>query len=62
MAKEVKINKYKEKGSDPVIPHHLQIYFINRKGSKDMYNILNQSSDEATRKKIVIWKAQGVPQ
>ena len=34
--------------SNPVIPHHLQIYLKNRKGTKDMYNIPNQSCDEAT--------------
>ena len=35
----------------PVIPQYLQIYLKSRKGTKDMYNILNQSSEEATGKK-----------
>ena len=49
--KRLRLTNIKTKLSNPVIPHHLQIYLKNRKGTKDMYNILNQSCDEATGKK-----------
>ena len=49
--KKIRLTNIKKKMSDPVIPHHLQIFLKNRKGTKDMYTILNQGSDEATDKK-----------
>ena len=49
--RKLRLTNIKTKLLNPVIPHHLQIYLKNRKGTKDMYNILNQSYDEATGKK-----------
>ena len=48
---KLKLTNMKEKLMDPIIPHHLQIYLQSRKGTRDMYNILNKSVEEATGKK-----------
>ena len=49
--KKLKLTNIKEKMLDPVLPYHLKVYLKSRKGTKDMYTILNQSSEEATGKK-----------
>ena len=35
----------------PVIPHHTTILYVNKKGSKDMYNTLNHNQLEPKMKK-----------
>ena len=43
--KRLKINTINEKLQNPIVPFGLHIYMRNKKGTKDMYKILNSNNE-----------------
>ena len=52
--KRLKINTINEKLQNPIVPFGLHIYMRNKKGTKDMYKILNSNNETPAGK--IAWK------
>ena len=50
LAKKLKLDTIKNKLSNPILPTNISVFLRSTKGSKDLYNILNQNSYSPTLK------------
>ena len=50
-AKKLKLDTIRNKLSNPMLPTNISVFLRSTKGSKDLYNILNQNNYTPTSKK-----------
>ena len=50
LAKKLKFDTIKNNLSNPILPTNISVFLRSTKGSKDLYNILNQNNYSATSK------------